>query len=182
MTVDLLCSELNKRILVELLQARNIDISTGSNFHIADKNFPVSENGITIVFDEKEINSLLDFLDSIQAQGTTRMNTILAGRKGESYNLININEINYFLADGNTVFCQSGDNRFEISKKLYEIEKEYIEAGFIRISKSYIINIIQVQEVYPWFGGRLLLKMKNRKEEIEVSRNYVREFKEFLGI
>jgi len=54
--------------------------------------------------------------------------------------------------------------------------------NFIRVNKSYIVNILMVKEIIPWFGGRLLLKFSGSEEKIEVSRNYVKDFKQFLGM
>ena len=88
----------------------------------------------------------------------------------------------FFMSDGNYVYCQTDVQRLEVNKKLYELESSYADMGFIRINKSHVVNILKVNEIVPWFGGRLLLSFKGIKDEIPVSRHYVSGFKEFLGL
>jgi DNA-binding LytR/AlgR family response regulator len=54
--------------------------------------------------------------------------------------------------------------------------------NFIRVNKSNIINVLKIKEIIPWFGGRILLRFISSEERIEVSRNYVKDFKQFLDM
>jgi DNA-binding LytR/AlgR family response regulator len=90
--------------------------------------------------------------------------------------------VHYFVANGNYVYGQTHQGSIEINRKLFEIERDFRGSYFFRIHKSYVINIRWVREIIPWFGGRLLIRIKETDEEIEVSRNYVKAFKEFLGM
>ena len=71
--------------------------------------------------------------------------------------------------------------KYRIKDKLYQLEEELAAEGFIRINKSEIVNILHIREIVPWFNGRLLLKLDN-KREVEVSRSYAGNFKDFLGL
>ncbi len=50
-------------------------------------------------------------------------------------------------------------SKFKIKEKLYELEPKLKTQGFIRISKSFIVNIVMIDRVQPWFNGKLLLKL-----------------------
>ena len=69
-----------------------------------------------------------------------------------------------------------------MKEKLYELEGKLPRSQFIRVSKSYIVNIGNVKEIIPWFGGRLILRFTSGNKEVEVSRSQVKSFKEFLGM
>lgn len=69
-----------------------------------------------------------------------------------------------------------------MKQKLFEMEKIISRKNFIRVDKSYIVNILAIKEIIPWFGGRLLLRFNGSEERIEVSRNCVQDFKQFLGM
>jgi len=108
---------------------------------------------------------------------------MIVGRQpnAEAYEIIPLEEINLFEAEGNYTYCLTDGRRLRVKNKIYELEVSLLEQGFIRIGKSLIVNIMQVAEITPWFGSRLLLKLKSG-QEIEVARNYVKGFKEFLEL
>lgn len=92
-----------------------------------------------------------------------------------------LKEIYYFEAVDNKVFAYTAKETFEIRKKLYEIEQDYEQTDFLRISKSAIVNVSQIAYVKPIFNGRFEAKLKN-DEKIIVSRQYVLSLKKKIRI
>lgn len=90
-------------------------------------------------------------------------------------------DILYFESVDNKVFAYAGKTVYEVHKKLYEIEKEYAHADFVRISKSAIVNVAKIAYIRPLLNGRFEAKLKN-DEKIIISRQYVIELKKKLGI
>ncbi len=77
--------------------------------------------------------------------------------------------------------CVFGKTKEYLSnKRLYEWE-EQLGKGFLRISKSAIVNLKYMDSVEPSFGGSLVLHMKNGSKDY-ISRKYLPEFKKYLGI
>ncbi len=105
----------------------------------------------------------------------------IAGYTGESIVMLPVAEIFYFDAVDNKVFSYTKDKCFEVKKKLFEIEEEYGNASFIRVSKNAIVNIRKIERLVPEFNGRLEAKLKNG-ESIIISRGYVPQLKNKLGI
>ncbi|MDE5908638.1 MAG: LytTR family transcriptional regulator DNA-binding domain-containing protein [Lachnospiraceae bacterium] len=90
-------------------------------------------------------------------------------------------EIFYFESVDNKVFAYTGKGVYEIRRKLYEIEEEYGHMDFLRISKSFIVNVAKIAYLKPGFNGRFEAKLKN-DEKIIISRQYIPELKKKLGI
>ncbi len=183
MKLSINCSGNNRKLLEELLAARGIGIDETASVSIIEKGYPVPKNGLAIFFDPHNLNELLEFFDELRPLSPQRNeNEMIVGKRNDSYELVKFDEVVYFEADGNNTYCQTGNQRFEVKKKLYELENELGDKGFIRVNKSYLINIMMVREIIPWFGSRLLLKFKNILTEIEVSRKSVPVFKKFIDM
>ena len=183
MKINLSCSKAHRQVLKELLKARNIDIDSDASVHVTARGEPLPEQGVTIVFDAEKSYELMNFLDACFAQKESSCNeSFLPGKTAHGFKLIPVYDISYFEADGNYIYAQVKDKSIEVDKKLYELEEMYQDKGFVRISKSYIINILTVREIIPWFSGKLILKLNDQGKELKVSRNYVKNFKSFIGI
>lgn len=90
-------------------------------------------------------------------------------------------DVFYFEAVDNKVFAYTGKGVYEVRKKLYEIEKEYKDTDFLRISKSAVVNVAKIAYIRPLINGRFEAKLKN-EEKIIINRQYVIELKKKLGI
>lgn len=182
MKIKLICPASHYLVLVELLKTRGIEVADESPYCLADSSLPVPPADLTILFDSRNPKPLLDFFDKLPPEKEKTNSGTVIGRKGESYFPLRIEDIYYCEADGNTVYFQTKLNRYEIAKKLYEVEETLAGSGFVRINKSCIVNILMVAEIFQWFRGKLLLKLTDSQTELEVSRFYVKHFKEFLGL
>ncbi|WP_099187477.1 LytTR family DNA-binding domain-containing protein [Tepidibacter mesophilus] len=180
MNVDLKCSDNIKGIMIEMLENKKIKISNKSDILIVEKGYDLDDGKIGIVFELSTINNLIHFLDSFLGQQENKR--VITGKCEVGYEVINYNQISYFEGSGNDVFCVVGDKQYKVKEKLYELEEKLRDHGFIRISKSFIVNIIKIDQIQPWFNGKLLLKMKDTSLTIYVTRKYLREFKIFLGL
>lgn len=105
----------------------------------------------------------------------------LTGYSDDCIVKLNPKDILYFESVDNKVFAYSRKNVYEIRKKLYEIEEEFLNSDYMRISKSAIINISKIAYVKPILNGRFEAKLKN-DEKIIISRQYVNELKKRLDI
>lgn len=76
------------------------------------------------------------------------------------------------------IYCES--KKYTINKRLYELEDQ-LGKDFMRISKSTIINLKKIDCVEPSFNGMMYLLMKNGCKDY-ISRNYLPQFKKYLGI
>lgn len=80
--------------------------------------------------------------------------------------------------DRTAVYAES--KRYSSGKRLYEFEA-CLGCGFMRISKSAIVNLKHIDCVEPTLGGLMLLILKNGCKDY-ISRRYLPSFKKYLGL
>ena len=73
------------------------------------------------------------------------------------------------------------DNVFETTKRLYELEQQLVSFLFLRINKSCIVNLKNIDAIRAYLDRRLLITMSNG-EQLIVSRQYAPELKHLLGV
>ncbi|MBW1641351.1 MAG: LytTR family transcriptional regulator DNA-binding domain-containing protein [Deltaproteobacteria bacterium] len=183
MNANLVCSDNIKKVLSEIVSARKIKLDTSAAIHLVEKGSPIPESGVSVLFDPGNLDEFINFLDYLHPSSSkSKSLEVLIGKKDNAFEVLKPDIIYFFISDGNYVYGQTENRKYEINKKLYELETILTQKGFVRVNKSYIVNILKINEIVPWFGGRLLLTFKGKTDEIQVSRHYVNHFKEFLGL
>lgn len=114
-----------------------------------------------------------------QKQSPQNMRICLPSLKG--FQVIELNEILYAESSGNyTNFYFKDQRTICTSKPLHEYEQLLSDAGFVRIHKSFLVNLLHVKEYIRGEGGSIILSNGN---EIEVSRRkkdiFLAKMKEF---
>lgn len=89
-------------------------------------------------------------------------------------------EITMIRVENEKASVYANAKRYESNKRLYEFEKT-LGNGFMRISKSTIVNLKQIAYVEPTWGGLMLLVLKNGYKD-NISRRYWPAFKKHLGL
>ncbi|MCX7708705.1 MAG: LytTR family transcriptional regulator [Clostridia bacterium] len=181
MKIGLCCSDNLKRVILELMSARNFLVDNQTEFVIVESGCEIPRGKVAILFEVGNLASLIELLDRLSKGGEEAGNAII-GKLDEKYERIPLNQVYFYEGRGNNVFCITSEGEYRVKEKLYELEEKLPQHRFIRVSKSFIVNITNVKEIIPWFGRRLILRFNDQKKEIEVSKNYVKSFKEFLGI
>lgn len=182
MQIELICSKQIEAILIELLTSRGISIDKNAQVCIVEKGLAIPDMKVGILFDMTNLNVLMELVSHLVGPSEGNNQTIVGKSEEERYELITYPIICCFEGRGNAVFCITTTGEYRIKEKLYELEGKLPRSQFIRVSKSYIVNIGNVKEIIPWFGGRLILRFTRGNKEVEVSRSQVKSFKEFLGM
>lgn len=78
------------------------------------------------------------------------------------------------------VLMYAKTKRYISGKRLYEFEA-LLGSGFMRISKSTIVNLHQLDCLELTLGGLMLLILKNGCKDY-ISRKYLPAFKKYLGL
>ena len=94
--------------------------------------------------------------------------------------LLRPEEISLIRVEGEKTYLSCEGARYRSPRRLYELEQQ-LGGGFLRISKSALVNLSHVRSVEPSLSGLLLLCLKNGEKEY-ISRKYLPEFKRYLGL
>ena len=77
-------------------------------------------------------------------------------------------------------FAYTKDMCFEIKEALRDILEEYSKIGFVRISKSAIVNIYKIKKLQGDINMRVIIFLKN-DEKLVMNRSYKNDFYERLN-
>ena len=105
----------------------------------------------------------------------------LIGTYQDEKHRIAIKDIYYFETVDNKSFLYCQKQVYDTKLKLYEFEEATVGNGFLRVSKSTVVNAKKISYIKPSFSGRFEANMENG-EKIIVSRQYFPELKKYLGL
>lgn len=110
-----------------------------------------------------------------------RPSTKIAAWKEDRLLVVDPREIVYAEARGHQVLLKTSQGLLKFPGTLQELENK-VGRNFLRVHRSFIVNLDQVREVVPYFHGayRLLLK-DQEKTEIPVGRTYLKDVRSVLG-
>lgn len=120
-----------------------------------------------------EIEKLLATLRILDKQ-------LMAVKEGEVY-LLDVSKVIFLESVDRKTFVYTGDEVYESSLKLYELEQQLIEYGFFRASKSCLIQLQYIRSLKADLNRRIKVTLENG-EQIIVSRQYAEELKKKLGV
>lgn len=105
---------------------------------------------------------------------------ILTLYSGETEYFIAVKDIYFFETEGRSILAHTKDRFFKADYKLYELE-ELLSAGFIRISKSTIINMDYVYSITRNLTASSVVEFVESRKTALVSRGYYKVLMERLS-
>jgi len=102
--------------------------------------------------------------------------------KNDKLFLKSLDDIVFFEANNKSVRVVCGLEEYACQYTLKDLEELLSKDNFVRIHKSFIVNLDHIVEITPWFNYTLKLKMVDKEEDVIVNRSYVKRFKTLLGI
>lgn len=108
--------------------------------------------------------------------------TRIASRLGERVRFIELAQITHFYAHDKLTYAATTESHHVVDRSITELEQELFASPFVRIHRAILLNAEFVDEVRSWFGGRLVVRLKDSKRtELTVARDRVKELKDKLG-
>lgn len=105
----------------------------------------------------------------------------LMASKGDETYLLDVSKVIYLESVDRKTFVYTGENVYESSLKLYELEQQLDECGFFRASKSCLVQLKYIKSLKADINRRIRVTLENG-EQIIVSRQYAEELKKKLGV
>ena len=123
--------------------------------------------------------TIAEIISILEKEGARSL-TLTAVKERKTY-FIEPENIALARTEGREIVCYDKlKNRYLLNKPLYELEN-ILGGHFVRISKSAIVNIRQINHVEAGFNGTMELVMKNGITDY-ISRSFRKSFKERLGL
>jgi two-component system, LytTR family, response regulator len=107
----------------------------------------------------------------------------IASRVGERTTVLDVMRITHFFSKDKLTFAAASGREHVIDYTLSDLEERLDAKRFVRIHRATIVNTAFVQELDAWVDGGVIVRLKDEKKtELSVARDRVRELKERLGI
>ncbi len=130
----------------------------------------LEEPEITVAYREmtKNVKRVADFVRYVDR-------TLLCKKDNEEYSVF-VNDIFYVESVDKKVFVYCEKEVFRSNYKLYELEEMLAQAGFVRVSKSVLLNVEKLMGIKTLVNSKLEAKLSNG-ESVCVSRKYLKDIK-----
>jgi DNA-binding LytR/AlgR family response regulator len=123
------------------------------------------------------LNGLLDSLGNPPQRAGQHLRWINASR-GEDVQLITIEEVRYFQSDMKYTRVVAAKREGLIRKTIKELVEELDPSMFWQMHRATIVNLNAVESVGRDLGGHVVLRLKDRKEVLQVSQPYAHLFRQ----
>lgn len=109
------------------------------------------------------------------------MNHQVTAKKDNEIHLLDTAQIIYIESVDRKCFVYTADEVYESELRLYEFEQQLEEYGFFRVSRSFLIQLRNVQSLKADIDRKIRITMSNG-EQIMASRQYAENLKKRLGV
>jgi DNA-binding LytR/AlgR family response regulator len=116
-------------------------------------------------------------------QDTPPLTRLWAQRDNDDWVLLDYDHVLWVVAEEGKVYVQAATNgKLLVRHTLKELESRLIPHQFVRVHKSYLVNVEHVTEVAPMFSGTFVIRMDDEAgTQLPLSRGYVAQFKNSTG-
>ena len=129
------------------------------------------------VIGSPEVTAILQALQQIGGRKTS--SKLMVYRDEEHY-IVDVSEVVFLETGDNKVWVYTADQVYEAKQKLYELNEQLAGYSFAQINKGTLVNMNYVKSIQAEFNGNYLIKLKDRKEKLIISRKYFKEFKSHI--
>lgn len=107
----------------------------------------------------------------------------LISKSGERIFLLSPSDIKFIKSEQGNSFAHDGEALHHLSDTLDQLEQSLCTQSFVRIHRSYLVNIDHIKEIQRWFNGKLMVIINDdEKSELSTSRAGADKLKQLLKI
>ena len=106
----------------------------------------------------------------------------VASRVGDRVQFIDVADVTHFYARDKLTFAATAARHHAIDLSISELEQKLPPERWIRIHRSTLLNVDAVRELHAWFGGRMVVRLKDGGTELQVARDRAAEVRAKLGL
>ena len=101
-------------------------------------------------------------------------------RSGSKLVVVNVKDVIAFESQDKLVFARTSQGRVVLNITMKELEERLDANVFCRVHKQSIVQLSYARELHSLAGGHYLLKLTDGSE-VQIGRNYAREFRARFG-
>ncbi|KLV18911.1 DNA-binding response regulator [Niallia circulans] len=140
-------------------------------------------------YEEKRIAAMLAKLEAAfqKASGgeeeiTTEINRRINLRKNENIIVTDVNDIYYAEASEKVTLVYTKTDEYMMPMSISDFHDKLPQDTFFRCHRSYTVNLSKIHEIVPWFNHTYLVRLKDIKAEIPVSRSKAKAFRQIMHL
>lgn len=132
----------------------------------------INENYVEIHYreEDEEVERIINYL---------QLKTALMGKKDGETKLLNPADVYYFEIVERRCYAYLEQEVWNVGEGLQELVNQYGKQGFVRISKSMLVNLYKIDRLVADLNMRIQIVLENG-ETIMLNRSYRKEFYERL--
>ena len=97
--------------------------------------------------------------------------------------ILSPDDIFYIKSEQGNSFAVNDEKQHYLNETLDLLELSLNTSQFVRIHRSYLVNIDKIKEIQRWFNGKLMVIMADpQKSELSTSRAGADKLKHVLGL
>lgn len=146
---------------------------------------PITESDLRVAIDKfknflpEERNHNIQEIKSLIKEDKQKLSRVLV-KIGYNLKIVQTNEISCFFSENKIVYLQTTERMFPTDFTLEELEEVLEESKFFRVNRQFIINLDFIKNIHtsPYYKVEMEFQPE---EEITVSRERVKDFKDWLS-
>jgi two-component system LytT family response regulator len=128
------------------------------------------------------MEQLQQSIERVKLETKNKKDFRLMSKNGENYYLFKPEEIYYVKADLSEVMLRSVKGFSYYAHKISDLEKQLLDHDFVRIHRSYLININKIKEMETIEQSKLRFSFHDISDQIESSKDGAKAFRnQFSG-
>ncbi|NRG29463.1 response regulator transcription factor [Bacillus circulans] len=140
-------------------------------------------------YEEKRIAAMLAKLEASfkkerggEEEITTEINRRINLRKNENIIVTDVNDIYYAEASEKVTLVYTKTDEYMMPMSISDFHDKLPQDTFFRCHRSYTVNLSKIHEIVPWFNHTYLVRLKDIKAEIPVSRSKAKAFRQIMHL
>jgi len=123
------------------------------------------------------IEQLESAIQRVQVEEKKPEDFRIMSKAGENYYLLKPEEIYYIKADLSEVMIRTKKGFSYYAQKISDLEKKLVKYDFLRIHRSYLLNINKIKEIETIEQSKLRFSLQDITDEVESSKDGAKSFR-----
>lgn len=121
-------------------------------------------------------------MERVQVEKTKDEDLRILSKNGDNYLLLKPSEIHYVKADLSEVMLRTAKGFSYYAQKISDLQKKLQAHNFVRIHRSYLINMDEIKEIETIEQSKLRFTFRNCSDSIESSKDGAKAFRDKFSV